>query len=304
MSAAPGFLRHALHNGAPAESDRLRAAQPDPGFAEADGVFETVRVLGGRPVGLAEHMARLAGALRALDAVPVRCDSSILLLPADEQASALGSTRSTIGADVARQAERCAVVITANALVAGSLKIAVFREAGAWSETILARPPGYAPAQYAAGFRLQTLAGDAPVGRFCNLKTLHRPHHQAARAAAVAAGFDEALWIDRRGRVLEGSVTNVFVVCDGIVSTPTLSSGILPGVMRARVIQLLGPATVRERDIGIGELRQAQEVFVTNALLGVMPVAQVDDTAFDLQANSVTRSLMAVLADQLGSLNA
>jgi branched-subunit amino acid aminotransferase/4-amino-4-deoxychorismate lyase len=51
-------------------------------------------------------------------------------------------------------------------------------------------------------------------------------------------------------------------------------------------------------------LRQADEVFVTNALLGIMPVAQVDDITFDLGSSPITRSLMAALAERMESLRA
>jgi branched-subunit amino acid aminotransferase/4-amino-4-deoxychorismate lyase len=260
-------------------------------------VFETVRVLDGRPVGLAEHAARLAGSLDILGAAPATNDTRTGV-------SDPGYNQANPGAVPAGLAERCAAVIAANALADGSLKIAVFREAGGWAEEILARPSAYAPARHAAGFGLKTVPCDRREGLFLGLKTLHRPHHQAARAAALAAGFDEALWVDPRGLVLEGSVTNVYVVRDGLAGTPALSAGILPGVMRARVVQLLGPRALREGDIGIGELRQADEVFVTNALLGIMPVARVDGTTFDLAANPVTRALMAAVAESLRSLRA
>jgi branched-subunit amino acid aminotransferase/4-amino-4-deoxychorismate lyase len=297
-----GFLHHAAHNGVLTAASTLRAALPNPGFAERDGVFETVRVLGSRPVGLAEHEARLAGALGVLGAAA--SGSLSRPIPSDQADGALGTTRPTFAAGGKGLAERCAAVIAANGLVDGSLKIAVYRSAGGWAETILARPPAYAPAQYTAGFRLQTVPCDQWTDPLHGLKSLHRPHHQAARAAAAAAGFDEALWIDPRGLVLEGAVTNIFVVREGRVVTPALSAGILPGVMRARVLCLASPPARSERDLGIVELRQADEVFVTNALLGIMPVAQVDDITFDLGSSPITRSLMAALAERMESLRA
>jgi branched-subunit amino acid aminotransferase/4-amino-4-deoxychorismate lyase len=178
----------------------------------------------------------------------------------------------------------------------GSLKVIVGLEDRGWTEVILARATRYGPERYAAGFRLQPVTCGARSAERDGWKTLYRPHHDNARTRAEAAGCDEALWVGPGGRVLEGSVTNIFVVRDGRVSTPPLAAGILPGVVRARVIRL---AAAAERDIALDELRNAHEVFVTNALLGLMPVAQIGATPFDLAANPVTRSLMAGLAASL-----
>jgi branched-subunit amino acid aminotransferase/4-amino-4-deoxychorismate lyase len=270
----PGFLPQALWDGALVAAASLRAARPDPGFAEGDGVFETVRVAGGRPVWLADHAARLARALAG---------------PGGQ--TGVGDP----GYSVIGLAGRCAAVIAANGLGEGSLKIIVGREAGGWHECILARPARYGLERQAAGFRLRSAACGTRSAARDGRKTLYRPHHDNARAAAVAAGFDEALWVGPDDRVLEGAVTNVFIVRDDRVVTPPLAAGILPGVARARVMRLAGAT---ERDLALGELREAPEVFVTNALLGIMPVAQVNGTTFNLMENRVTRALMAALADR------
>jgi branched-subunit amino acid aminotransferase/4-amino-4-deoxychorismate lyase len=88
-----------------------------------------------------------------------------------------------------------------------------------------------------------------------------------------------------------------------LVITPPLERGILPGVMRACILQLLAPPHLSERDVSVDELLRADEVFVTNALLGIMPVARVDATTYDLGTNRITRSLMAALAERLGESN-
>lgn len=63
--------------------------------------------------------------------------------------------------------------------------------------------------------------------------------------------------------------------------------------MRALVIQILVPAGIRECDVAFDELMEADEVFVTNALLGIKPGARIDGTAYDMSGNLVTRRLMA-----------
>ena len=189
-------------------------------------------------------------------------------------------------------------MIAANALAEGSLKLIVFKDRAGWSEIILARPAAYTEARYATGFRLRTVPCDSRVDRLHTVKSLNHLPNLLAKRGAVAAGFDEALWLDPRGQVLEGATTNVFVVKGGVVSTPPVESKILPGVMRAEVIRLIGPSSVRERVVLLDELLQADEVFVTNALLGIMPVAQVDATVYGHCGHTLARAWMKALAQR------
>lgn len=265
----PGYLRFAMLGGSVVATDALKISPLGSGFMFGEGLFETVRVHSSRPMLFDDHYARLAAALDGLGAGPVSSSAEL--------------------------SARCGQLIAANSLVNGSLKIVVFHEAAGWSEMILARNATYAPARYEAGFRLKTVPGDLRVDPLHALKSLSYLANHHAKRMALAAGFDEAVFVDPNQRVLEGATTNVFIVKDRKVSTPPLPSGILPGVMRARVLQLSGPAAIHERDVALDELRRADEVFVTNALLGIMPVAQVDATACDLTRNPVTRSLMAAL---------
>lgn len=265
-----GFLRRAMLNGTVVATDALKVSPLGSGFMFGEGVFETVRVQEAQPRWLAAHQARLAASLGILGAAP---------LPTVDELHA-----------------RCLQVIAANSLVNGSLKLVVFKDTTGWSELILARAATYAPARYQSGFRLKTVAGDLRVDPLHALKSLNALSNHRAKQSAVAVGFDEAVFFDPRQRVLEGATTNVFVVKDGVVRTPPLSSGILPGVMRAAILQLPPPPVIREFDVTLAELRQADEVLVTNALLGIMPVVQVDAVRFDLARNPVTRSLRAALS--------
>jgi branched-subunit amino acid aminotransferase/4-amino-4-deoxychorismate lyase len=89
------------------------------------------------------------------------------------------------------------------------------------------------------------------------------------------------------------------MVSGGIVHTPPLSAGILPGIARARILGLLGPSLSRERRITLAEILEAEEVFVTNALVGVMPVVRIDLRTFDATANPATRGLAEALRREM-----
>lgn len=91
----------------------------------------------------------------------------------------------------------------------------------------------------------------------------------AAQAAAHAAGFDHALLSDNEGRLLSGAMGNVFFVRDGKLCTPTLSLAVRPGVMRSWV---MAQESVREVEVVADSMENAQEIFLTNSRLGVMPL--------------------------------
>jgi branched-chain amino acid aminotransferase len=106
------------------------------------------------------------------------------------------------------------------------------------------------------------------------LKTGNYLNSVLALREAHDAGADDALLLDLRGRVTEGSTSNVFFVQDGIVVTPPLQVGILHGVTRAIVLELAraGGLIVREEPHGPEALAAADEVFLTSTIREVLAV--------------------------------
>lgn len=95
---------------------------------------------------------------------------------------------------------------------------------------------------------------------------------------AKAKGADDALLLNEKGMLAEGSTSNVFLVKDGTVITPTIKSGILPGITREAVLELaqsLGIETV-QREVPSGEITIADELFRTSSILEIMPLTHVD----------------------------
>jgi branched-chain amino acid aminotransferase len=100
-----------------------------------------------------------------------------------------------------------------------------------------------------------------------------------AKAETARGGYEEAILLDQRGFVCEGSGENVFVVRDGEILTPPHTASILDGISRRSVIQIardLGYQVV-ERDIARAELYLAEEVFVTGTAAELVPVREIDD---------------------------
>jgi branched-chain amino acid aminotransferase len=100
-----------------------------------------------------------------------------------------------------------------------------------------------------------------------------------AKTESANAGYDEAILLDQRGQVCEGSGENIFVVREGVICTPPHVASILDGINRKSVIQIardLGYEVV-ERDIARAELYMAEEVFLTGTAAELVPVREIDD---------------------------
>ena len=99
-----------------------------------------------------------------------------------------------------------------------------------------------------------------------------------ARERARDAGFDEAIMLNTRGSVAEAAVSNVFVVTKGRLLTPTIESGALPGVTRAAVLDFARELGIEaaETEVTLDGLRTSDEAFLTNSVMGVMPLTRLE----------------------------
>ena len=100
-----------------------------------------------------------------------------------------------------------------------------------------------------------------------------------AKIEADKAGYEEAILLDSRGYVCEGTGENLFLVKGGKVSTPGFANDILEGINRAAAIEILRDQgyEVVERDIARGELYRADEIFMTGTAAELTPIREVDD---------------------------
>ena len=100
-----------------------------------------------------------------------------------------------------------------------------------------------------------------------------------ARRHARSQGADEALWLNTDGNLTEGTATNLFVICDGEIWTPPPEEGLLPGVARSLVIELAASLgiPVLECPIPLSTLSRVEEAFLTNAVIGLVPLTKIGD---------------------------
>ena len=121
-----------------------------------------------------------------------------------------------------------------------------------------------------------------------------------AKIESHKAGYDEAIMLDQKGVVCEGTGENVFVIRDGLISTPPPSASILDGINRKSVIEIardLGYAVV-ERDVARAELALADELFLTGTAAELTPVREIDDIELG-PPGEITRQIQRVFDDAL-----
>jgi len=150
---------------------------------------------------------------------------------------------------------------------------------------------------YEKGFRAVVSSirrnSQSPLSR---LKSANYLENMLAKQEARAAGVDEAICLNEKGLLAEASMSNIFLVNDGILRTPGEESGILPGITREVVLELASQLDINtfEQDIRLDELFQAQEAFLTNSLMEIMPLTEIDGKPVGSgEPEPVTRRLMA-----------
>ncbi|HEU5078142.1 MAG TPA: aminotransferase class IV [Opitutaceae bacterium] len=251
-------------NGAILPIEQTAFGQLAPAFAFPRGLFETVRLIEGRPVFFAAHYERLG-----------------------KSAAKLGFALTSSEAELR---ERIRKLAQATSEQNGNVRLMLFDDDGCGvSELIVARHHPYTSAQYKLGFRLLTMI-DARGSEGEGHKKTNYEKNRVGRAKAQENGFDEALFVSETGQLFEGAVSNLFLVKDGTLSTPRLRDEVLPGVARRQILERSG-LPVMEGILTREMLHNADEVFVTNVLLGIMPVSRVDEAVYPIENYTVAPSL-------------
>jgi len=268
-------------NGRVVGADEATVSVFDHGLTVGDGVFETAKVLGGVPFALTRHLDRLAASAAGL------------ALPVPDEAVVRSAVAETLAANAEQLGEtlRLRITVTGGTSPLGSDR----GDAGTTMVVALApatRWPTSAKVVVVPWVRNER----APSA---GVKTTSYADNVVALAHAKAAGGGEAVFANTVGNLCEGTGTNVFVVRDGVVSTPPLSSGCLAGVTRALLLEW---ADVAEEDLPVGVLTEADEVFVTSSTRDVQAVHAVGDHTVPGGApGPVTERLAAVFAERSGT---
>jgi branched-chain amino acid aminotransferase len=251
-------------NGSLCPKKEAKISIDDRGFLLGDGVFETMRSYNHKVFRLGRHLNRFFDALAIIHlSVPYQ---------PKELEKAIYNT------------------IQANRIQEAYIRLTVTRGQGKkgidlpekLSPTIIIDAREFVPyplSLYKEGLRT-AISGirqnlSSPIA--C-IKSLNFLDHILARVEARQKGLDEAILLNTDGFVSEGTVSNIFMVKQGVLITPCIESGILPGITREVVIELALKEGIRieERNISPSELTEAEECFFTNTLMEVMPIAEID----------------------------
>lgn len=211
----------------------------DEGLLRGDGVFEVVRIYGGRPFALDDHLERM------------QRSAANSRLPVD-----LGALRGEVEALLAEA--RPGEAVLRLVCTRGGRRLAMLEEPKAFSETIALATVVYSPTRVLDG-----------------IKTLSYGANMLTTRLAQERGADEALLVTPHGRVLEAPTSSLFYVRGGKLFTPPLSDHILDSITRRRVMEVA--AGVEERPLSRGELSEIEEAFLASTLKEVLPVHAIDE---------------------------
>ena len=267
-------------NGALVPRGKASISPFDRGFLYGYGLFETMRSYGGRVFRLDRHLARLMHSAEELGLAsqldPVELEQAIYrTLEANGVPDA--RIRLTIGAGEGERGLSPPTSGTLTTLVAAE-KLTVpshIYQQGILAAMVSTRRNSQSP---------------LPA-----IKSLNYLEGLIARAEAAALGVDEAIMLNDRGYVSECSSSNIFLVLAGKLLTPSLESGILPGVTREAVLELARDLGIEamEGEIPPSDLLRADEVFITTSVREIVPVVTVDGRPVGSgKPGEVTRRLM------------
>ena len=248
----------------------------DHGFLLGDGVFDTLAIRNGTPTFLDRHLRRLrAGVDRLL----------IANTPTDEElTSALFQ------------------LIEANSIDAARVRITITpgpgpspRDRGTQPLTVIATSPLDKAAPSVSLCTVQWTRNErSPLA---GIKSTSWGENASILRYAATNGFDNAILCDISGRLSECTTSNLYLVIDERIVTPSLDSGCLPGVIREVLIE---EGFVSEQDLMPSDLALATEIFITSSTTGVVPVHRVDERSYATPGHRTAAAIKMI--ERLSSL--
>jgi branched-chain amino acid aminotransferase len=252
----------------------------DRGFMYGDGVFETMRAYHGRVFRLESHVTRFRQSAMSLE----------IALPYSSE-------------EIAAHIHD---VLGKNGLEDAVIRISITRGRGSRGSAIaVSSTPTYLVVlytlpddlvereQHGISLAIVDIRRSSPETLPAHTKHSNYLNPILANMQALRAGADEALMLSVSGHLAECAASNVFLVRESWLLTPCLETGILPGITRAASIEIARREgmTVKELWLPPDVLKGAREVFVTNSVVGILPVRRVDHREFQVKG-PVTGRLM------------
>jgi 4-amino-4-deoxychorismate lyase len=134
--------------------------------------------------------------------------------------------------------------------------------------------------------------------RLAGIKHLNRLEQVLARQEWDDTGIMEGLLLDSGNNLVEGTMSNLFLVRDGVLLTPDLQRCGVAGIMRSQLLALADQLSINTEvcQLGMADLQAAEEVFICNSLIGIWPVISIDDRKYT--RGIITSRLQDLLASE------
>lgn len=267
-------------NGTIVPAEEARVSVLDNGFAFGDSVYEVMRTYSGQAFEPGRHFRRLRASAGRLG-IEVPASDDELMRQLEALLARAGATAPPAGTEAAGDAAAESYVRIIVTRGVGDCSYDFSRVAGP-TVVMIQKPLAQQPARHRQeGIRVAAVSvrRNHPKALDPAIKSSNLLNNILAVREAQARGCDEPLLLNHEGYLAEGASTNVFVVVDGSFLTPPLSAGILPGITRAVVLELLDGLGLpcSERPLQLDTLLAADEAFMTSTTREVVPVRQVDD---------------------------
>lgn len=262
-------------------SSQASLSPNDRGLLFGDGVFETVHILAGWPLLLKQHWERLHQGAHIL-AIPCSLTFAALhqairqLLQANQVDDEDAILRITL---TRGQAPREIFPTTT-----GEPTLLLV----AWAKPLTGKK------SLTACLSSIRRNEQSPLAK---IKSLNYLDNILARREALLQGVDEAILLNTQGFVAEAASANIFIVKNNCLITPPISDGALPGITRLSVLQVASAFSivVEEATCSVADLLAADEVFITNSILGIMPITAIAKQTFAPSSLTMTMQLQAAL---------
>ena len=216
----------------------------DEGYSFGLGIFETISVVENHAVLLNYHLERL------------------------------NDGRKFLGIEKAITEEEINEYIENNPMENGVLKIIISKE----NVIMQKRSNNYTQDKYKKGFSVEISSiRRNETSPFTYIKSLNYGENILEKREASKKGYDEPVFLNTKGQLTEGATTNIFFIKDNTIFTPELSCGMLNGTIRKYIIDTYD---VNEKIIYPNEVECFDEMFLTNSLMGIMPVSRFEKHEF------------------------
>lgn len=239
----------------------------DRGLHYGDGAFESLRTFNGKPFMLKEHLERLRRSVSAIKIPITKMQDTNKLQYAINKLIKLNKFKESYIKIIVTRGEMKRTGISMRNINGGPTVIILVLPQEIWPKK-----------EYEKGWKAIVSSIIRPDSIRTHIKSLNYLDCLLAKMEAEKAGAHEAFLTDVNGNILEGASSNVFIVKRGIIFTAPLSAPILAGTMRSWALKKIKQMKLKykEKFFDSKELLSADECFITNSAVGVMPIVKID----------------------------